>query len=73
MTARLTPHPLAMRRRLTVSELLDVLDGATIPGGCDDCRAEQRVERIRHLGRVTKITVVHDPTCPALARRTGRW
>jgi len=65
-------HPLAMRR-LNVGELLDSLDGAVIPGGCDDCDAEQRVERIRHLGRVTKITVMHDDDCPALARKTGRW
>ena len=70
---RLTPHPLAMRRRLTVSELFDALDGAVIPGGCDDCRAEQRIERVRGFSRLTWLVIVHDDSCPALARRTGRW
>lgn len=73
MTARPVPHPLAMRRRLTVSELLTALDGVVVPGGCRDCRAEQRIERIPGYSRLTMITVVHADTCPALARRTGRW
>ena len=68
---RLVPHPLAMRRGLTVSELFDALDGVEVEGGCGDCAATQRIERIRHLGRVTMITVLHDDSCPALARRGG--
>jgi hypothetical protein len=70
---RLAPHPFAMRPRLTATELLDALDGAEIEGGCGDCRAVQRIERVRGLARVTKITVMHDDDCPALARKTGRW
>ena len=70
--ARLTPHPLAVHPRLSVTELFDVLSGMTIPGGCDDCDAEQRIERVRHLGRVTMVVILHDPACPSFARKTRR-
>lgn len=57
------PHPLAMHRP-TPTAVLDALDGATVAGGCDTCDAEQRVERIRGLARITKITVVHERGVP---------
>ncbi|HEY8376594.1 MAG TPA: hypothetical protein VIK91_08905 [Nannocystis sp.] len=59
--------------RLTVTELFTALDGMEVEGGCGDCRAVQRIERIRGFDRITKITVVHDDSCPALARKAGRW
>lgn len=69
----LVPHPLAMHPRLTATELFDSLDGAEIEGGCGDCRAVQRIERIRGFDRLTRIVVVHDDDCPSLARKAGRW
>jgi hypothetical protein len=40
---------------------------ARTPGGCDDCDAFQILERVGL--RIWKITVHHDPDCPALAQR----
>jgi hypothetical protein len=62
-----------MRPRLTVTELLDSLDGLEVEGGCGDCNAIQRFERVPGYSRITRLVVVHDDSCPALARRTGRW
>lgn len=70
--ARLTRHPLAMRRRLSPSELLTALDGAVIPGGCGDCNATQRFERVPGFARLSRLVIVHDDGCPALARRGRR-
>lgn len=67
---QLPRHPLAMRP--TITAVLDTLDGHTVEGGCDQCGAEQRIERVRGLARVTRITIVHDPRCPVLARKTRR-
>ena len=74
MTARPVPHPLSMRRRrLSPSELLTALDGLEVEGGCGDCNAIQRFERVPGYSRITRLVIVHADTCPALARRTGRW
>jgi hypothetical protein len=40
-----------------------------IPGGCDECDAEQRIEREER--GMWHITVAHDDECPFLARRTA--
>ena len=60
------PH----RRRLSASqkaalELLGPLDGARVPGGCEDCDAYQTVEAAT-LG-VWVLNVHHDDDCPFLA------
>lgn len=73
MTARPVPHPLAMRPRLSPTELFDALDGLEVEGGCGDCNAIQRFERVPGYSRITRLVVLHDPACRALARRTGRW
>jgi len=69
--ARLAPHPLAMRPRLTPTELFDILSGLEVEGGCGDCRAVQRIERIPGFDHLSRIVVLHSDGCPALARRGG--
>lgn len=68
---RLVPHPLAMRPRLSPTELFTALDGLEVEGGCGDCAARQVIERIPGFDRLTKITILHDDGCPSLARRGG--
>ncbi len=46
------------------------LDGARIPGGCDDCNASQTVHAI--MRGVTRIKIHHDDWCPTLARHENR-
>jgi hypothetical protein len=47
-----------------IRDLLAALDGASLPGGCDDCDAYQTVET--EGGGVTVLTVHHDAACPRL-------
>lgn len=59
------------RRRLSpaqeaVAGVLGPLDGARLPGGCDDCEAYQTVEPGPFPG-VWINRVHHDDWCPALA------
>lgn len=42
------------------------LDGQSIPGGCDDCHAEQHLAQ--EQPGIWSIQVRHDPTCPTLSR-----
>lgn len=42
----------------------------TMPGGCDDCDAEQVIQR--DGDRLWRITVRHDEDCPRYARLRGR-
>lgn len=51
--------------RSSVQDFLGPLDGARIPGGCDDCNAYQKV-RLESAG-VWSVTVCHDDWCPFLA------
>jgi hypothetical protein len=50
------------------------LDGAVIPGGCDNCEAEQGLAEIRP--GIWSIEIRHDDTCPTyqhiLAQREVR-
>ncbi len=46
--------------------ILGPLDGAKIPGGCDQCDAYQTVEAV--TAGIWNITVYHDEWCPALRR-----
>jgi hypothetical protein len=50
--------------RVTTLGLLGPLDGARIPGGCDQCEAYQTAEPMR--AGVWTITVHHDDWCPRL-------
>ncbi|MEV4863099.1 hypothetical protein [Streptomyces ossamyceticus] len=43
-----------------------LLDGATIPGGCDTCNAEQRITQLEP-GMWT-IGIAHDDWCPTWKR-----
>jgi hypothetical protein len=45
-------------------DILGPLDGAEIPGGCDNCDAHQTVRPLEH--GVWNVTVHHDPWCPTL-------
>jgi hypothetical protein len=53
-----------------LSQLAASLDGARIPGGCDECAAYQTLEPVA-LGLVS-IRVCHDPWCPFLRRLEQR-
>ncbi|WP_183092959.1 hypothetical protein [Nocardioides stalactiti] len=44
------------------------LDADPIPGGCEDCHAEQVLHE--EAPGVLVLTVMHDPTCPYLAKRS---
>ena len=48
------------------------MDGAEIPGGCDDCDAYQEVRARDGHPNVHRIRVFHDEWCPTLARKQGR-
>jgi hypothetical protein len=45
-----------------IHDLLAALDGAHIPGGCDDCDAYQTLET--EGSGVSVLTVHHDASCP---------
>lgn len=45
-----------------IRDALVALDGAHIPGGCDDCDAYQTLET--DASGVTVLTVHHDDSCP---------
>lgn len=61
-------RPFRRRRTDPLVNILGPLDGARIPGGCDQCDAYQttRVE-----DGVWHITVHHDDWCPVLQARTA--
>jgi hypothetical protein len=51
-----------------LNDLLAPLDGARIPGGCDDCDAYQIVVATAGGMRgVSAIQIYHDDWCPTLA------
>lgn len=52
---------------LTTS-VLDAMTGKRLPGGCDDCRAYQTVEK--QSDGLYLMTVHHDATCPTLREKT---
>ena len=59
------------RRRLVppAAAALRRLDGARIPGGCDQCNAYQTVTSPAYgHASITAVTVHHDDWCPFLAR-----
>ena len=51
------------RRQLT--DILGRLDGAQVPGGCDECDAYQTTAPVSP--GVWTVTVHHDQDCPAFA------
>jgi hypothetical protein len=53
-----------------LADLLGPLDGAQIPGGCDDCDAYQTVGPV--TAGVWGLTVHHDDDCPFLHRTRTR-
>lgn len=61
---RLSPAQQAMTAKL------GPLEGAQIPGGCDDCDAYQTVEPM--FAGAWTITVHHDGWCPFYARVEAR-
>jgi hypothetical protein len=46
--------------------MLGAMDGAEIPGGCDECDAVQKVRAIK--AGIWDIEVIHEDNCPAMAR-----
>lgn len=52
-----------------IRTVLNRLDGARIPGGCDACDAYQT---ITSAGLLTEIRVHHDDWCPAYRRIAAR-
>lgn len=50
--------------RRQLADLLGPLDGARIPGGCEDCDAYQTARPL--AAGVWQVTVHHDDTCPTL-------
>ncbi len=56
---------------MTLDRLLGDLAGQTVPGGCEDCDADQTVSQ--HHPGVWLLTVAHDDGCPILAahQQTG--
>jgi hypothetical protein len=51
----------------TAAGMLEALhqSGARIPGGCDDCNAEQTIQRF--AAGVYRLVVEHDQSCPWFA------
>jgi hypothetical protein len=49
-----------------VSEMIAALDGAQIPGGCDQCDAYQVVQARAGHRDVHVVRVFHDDDCPVL-------
>jgi hypothetical protein len=45
-----------------LDDLLSAIAGKRIPGGCDECDAEQRVDEV--VPGCWKVTVAHDNDCP---------
>lgn len=68
MTGRYTPR--AKSRRDPMADLFPYTAATGIPtyvdGGCDECDATQRTERLEHL--IWQTTVMHDDWCPQLER-----
>ncbi len=55
-----------------ISQTLNSLDGARIPGGCGTCDAYQTIQSQGHPA-VAVLTVHHDDWCPTLQLiKTGR-
>jgi hypothetical protein len=52
------------------SELIRSMDGAQVPGGCDQCDAYQVVVADRWGPNMHSIEVRHDDWCPWLAARS---
>lgn len=60
-------------RAPSLAETLAPLDGAQIPGGCDDCDAYQVIVANAYgLSGVSAIQIHHDDWCPTLARHQAR-
>ena len=55
------------RRKARRNPGLDALEGRTVPGGCDDCRAEATIHGRDPETGVYVVTVAHYPTCPWLS------
>lgn len=54
-----------------LDELVDVLNGRRIAGGCDHCDAYQTMRRDELVG-VFRLSTHHDDWCPVLAARGKR-
>jgi hypothetical protein len=53
-----------------IDNIFSAAAGQEIPGGCDKCNAEQRLEQV--ATNVWTLVVAHDDWCPFLrARRAG--
>ncbi len=53
-----------------LTQLFGPLDGAQIPGGCDECDAYQTVTPT--TAGVWNLTIHHDDDCPVLAATNKR-
>jgi hypothetical protein len=59
-----------MTRSDPLRPVLGPIDGARIPGGCEDCDAYQ--EPVQVARNVWVLKVYHDDWCPTLKRMEGR-
>lgn len=53
-----------------LSPFFESLAGRRIPGGCTECRAEQKIEEV--TAGVWSLTVSHERDCPVLRSRKAR-
>ncbi len=53
-----------------LASMAAALEGAQVPGGCDQCAAYQTVERDSEYPSLTHLTTHHDEWCPFLAARS---
>jgi hypothetical protein len=54
-----------------LNDSLAPIDGARIPGGCDDCDAYQTVTATYGQRGISQIKIHHDDSCPTLRRMQG--
>ncbi|MGA8724138.1 MAG: hypothetical protein WB565_03800 [Acidimicrobiales bacterium] len=58
------------RQQDHLDQVLGALAGQSLPGGCDDCNAEQTIAQISP--GVWTMTVAHDDDCPFLRTQVGK-
>ncbi|MEU1679282.1 hypothetical protein ABZ422_09370 [Micromonospora zamorensis] len=57
---------------------INALDGLTLPGGCEHCQAEQKIDANWGGRGIHRIAITHDNWCPRIngsnraARRAAR-
>jgi len=55
-----------------LNDALTPIDGARVPGGCDDCDAYQVINATWGQRGLSRIEIHHDDWCPAYGRMVSR-